>query len=113
MESFKNGPHLLRGNTDCLVLAALSRRPMYGSQIIREIEEKSHGHFRSREGVVYPALHRLEREGLVRGEWHWLANGRERKCYCITERGKQVGNERSAVWRGFASAFNLILSQGR
>ncbi len=100
---------LLKGNTDALLLCLISHTPMYGYQIIKEIERKSNGYFQFKEGTLYPALHRLERAGLVRGEWQVLPNGQERRYYFITEKGKQVLAERLTTWQNFSSAVNSII----
>ncbi|MFC1973763.1 PadR family transcriptional regulator [Chloroflexota bacterium] len=61
---------------------------MYGYQLIKKAGKKSKGYFRSREGTAYSALYRLEKEGLVHGEWQELQDGQERKYYYITKKGE-------------------------
>ncbi|MCX8125897.1 MAG: PadR family transcriptional regulator, partial [Dehalococcoidia bacterium] len=61
------GRELLKGNTDSLLLSVIGDGPMYGYQIIKELERRSNGYFQFREGTLYPALHRLERAGLITG----------------------------------------------
>lgn len=61
------GRRLMRGSTDSLLLYLISQQPMYGYQIIKELERKSQGYFKFKEGTLYPALHRLERAGLNPG----------------------------------------------
>ena len=79
---------LLRGNTDSLLLFLINEHGQtYGYRLIKEIEERSRGYFRFKEGTVYPALRKLESDGLVRGEWKKLPNGQERRYYAITDRG--------------------------
>jgi DNA-binding PadR family transcriptional regulator len=100
---------LLRGNTDCLLLFLIKERQYtYGYQLIKEIEKRSEGYFRFKEGTVYPALHRLENEGLIQGEWQELPNRQERRYYRITEKGNQVLREKMAAWEGFTTAVNLV-----
>ncbi len=100
---------LLKGNTDILLLALLEREPMYGYQMIKELERASQGFFRLGEGTLYPALHRLERGGLVRGRWQRLPNGQERRYYSLTRNGEQQLEEQSSAWERFASAVNLVV----
>ncbi len=100
---------LLKGNTEALLLCLISHAPMYGYQIIKELERRSKGYFQFKEGTLYPALHRLERTGLVRGEWQILPNGQERRYYSITEKGKQALAERLSIWQDFSSAVNAII----
>jgi len=100
---------LLKGNTDALLLCLISHTPMYGYQIIKELEKRSNGYFQFKEGTLYPALHRLERAGLIRGEWQILPNGQERRYYFVTEKGKQVLAERLSIWQNFSSAVNAVI----
>ena len=101
---------LLRGNTDALLLALINENGRtYGYRLIKEIEERSRGYFRFREGTVYPALRKLENDGLIRGEWAKLANGQERRYYAITDRGREFLSERLRMWQSFTSAMDLVL----
>ena len=101
-------PDLLRGSTECLLLYLIQERRTYGYQLIKEMERRSGGYFRFKEGTVYPALHRLETEGLVQGEWQELPNGQVRRYYRITEKGKRALREKMAAWQDFTSAVNLV-----
>ncbi len=101
---------LLRGNTDSLLLFLINEHGQtYGYRLIKEIEERSRGYFRFREGTVYPALRKLESDGLVRGEWKKLPNGQERRYYAITERGKELLEKKLVMWQSFASAMALVM----
>jgi len=100
---------LLKGNTETLLLSLLKNQPMYGYQIIKELEKRSQGYFRFREGTLYPALHRLEAAGLLRGIWERLPSGKERRYYHLTEKGLNLLEEKVAEWRGFSSAVNLVM----
>ena len=82
---------------------------MYGYQIIKELEKKSDGFFQFKEGTLYPALHRLEKTGLIKGKWQKLPGGQERRYYYITAKGQQALNERLAIWQGFSEAVDLIM----
>jgi PadR family transcriptional regulator PadR len=90
------GRELLKGSTDSLLLCLINGQAMYGYQIIKELERN-------------PALHRLEKNGLVKGKWHRLLGGQERRYYHITEKGQEALNARLAMWRGFSEAVNLIM----
>ena len=100
---------LLKGSTESLILSLLSRSPMHGYQIIKELRERSGEFFRLGEGTIYPALHKLEKEGLIRGEWQTTPGGRERKFYHITEKGRKALEEKVEMWRRFSAAVNMIL----
>ena len=105
---------LLRGNTDSLLLFLINEKGhAYGYQLIKEIEKRSDGFFRFKEGTVYPVLRKLEHEGLVMGEWQELPNGMKRRYYNITPPGKEALERKMAAWRGFATAVNLILNPAR
>lgn len=100
---------LLKGSTDSLLLRLISLQPMYGYHIIKELEERSKGYFRFKEGTLYPALHRLERNGLIEGKWMKLPSGLERRYYFMTQKGQKVLAERLAVWQNFSTAVDLIM----
>lgn len=100
---------LLRGSAELLILALLRDRPMYGYEIIRELRERSEGYFAMEEGLLYPTLHRLEREGLLRAEWQ-LVDGRRRRYYAITESGLAALSSATAEWTTFSQKFLGILN---
>ena len=100
---------LLKGNTDCLLLSLINNQPTYGYQIVKELQERSNGYFQFKEGTLYPALHRLEKDKLIKGKWQMLPNGQERRYYHITKRGQQVLARRLATWRDFSTAVRSIL----
>lgn len=85
---------------------------MYGYQIVKELETRSQGYFKFKEGTLYPALHRLEKSGLISSSWQQLANGRQRRYYSITPKGiAKLAVERNQ-WKDFFTAVHLILEQG-
>jgi PadR family transcriptional regulator PadR len=112
MPTLKYEAELLRGNTDLLLLFLINEtRSAYGYQLIKEVAKRSEGYFRFREGTVYPALHRLENEGLIQGEWQELPNGQVRRYYRVTEKGEQVLIEKMSAWQVFTTAVNLVFKQ--
>lgn len=100
---------LVKGSFDSLILCLLDQQPMYGYQIIKELERKSEGYFRFKEGTLYPALHRLEQTGLIEGKWQMLPNGRQRRYYHITENGLHSLEAKRSQWLDFLAAMNLII----
>ena len=100
---------LLKGSTETILLSLLKQQPMYGYQIIKELDKKSQGYFRFKEGTLYPALHRLEVAGLARGKWERLNTGQERRYYYITDKGLRVLEEKIAEWQGFSTAVTLVM----
>lgn len=100
---------LIKGNADSLLLYLIGQQPMYGYQIIRELEKRSQGYFQLREGTLYPALHRLEKSGLILGKWQTLPSGRQRRYYYITEKGQRLLVVKMSQWQDFLTAMNLII----
>jgi len=82
---------------------------MYGYQIVKELETRSQGYFKFKEGTLYPALHRLEKAGLITGNWQMLPNGRQRRYYQITAKGQAELNEEKVQWQDFLIAIKMIL----
>jgi len=103
------GGDILKGNTLTLILALLEEQPMYGFQIAREIERRSEGTLQFREGLLYPALHQLEKEELVESEWRSSNRGPRRKYYRLTSKGKRQADQRRARWSVFSRAVNQVL----
>ncbi len=100
---------LMKGNADSLLLYLIEQQPMYGYQIIRELEKRSQGYFKFREGTLYPALHRLEKAGLILGKWQMLPSGRQRRYYYITDKGQRLLVVKMSQWQDFLTAMNLII----
>ena len=100
---------LMKISSESLLLCLLAEQNMYGYQIIKELARRSEGYFRFKEGTLYPALHRLEKAGLIAGEWQMLPNGRQRKYYAITEKGRHLLAVKRNQWQDFATAMNLII----
>ena len=100
---------LMKGSSESLLLCLIGQQPMYGYQIVKELERKSQGYFRFKEGTLYPALHRLERAGLVTGRWRTLPNGRQRRYYYITDKGYRLLVVKRGQWLDFLTAMNLII----
>jgi DNA-binding PadR family transcriptional regulator len=104
------GRELLKGSTDTLLLSLINFQPLYGYQIIKDLEKRSNGYFQFKEGTLYPALHRLEKSGLIKSKWQKLSNGQERRYYYITLKGQEALDERLETWRDFYTAVNLIMA---
>jgi len=100
---------LLKGNTPTLLLALLELEPMYGYQIVKEMNRRSSGYFAFKEGTLYPALHRLERDSLVEGRWQDTPNGVGRRYYSITAKGRRILAERLKEWHRFSRAMNAVM----
>ncbi len=100
---------LMKVSTDSLLLSLVGEQPMYGYQLIKELEKRSEGYFRFKEGTLYPALHRLEKANLISGRWQLLPSGRKRRYYFITEKGHKLLAVKRSQWQDFFKATNLII----
>ena len=100
---------LLKGHLDSLVLAALAVEPAHGYGIIARLRDRSRDVFRLAEGTVYPTLHRLERDGLVKSRWT-TASGRRRRVYRITRSGREALAVRRLEWKQFSRAVEAVLA---
>jgi DNA-binding PadR family transcriptional regulator len=98
-----------KGDIESLLLYLIFQRPRYGYQIIKELEARSKGYFKFKEGTLYPILYRLERAGLIQGRWQTVSSGRQRKYYHITVKGRAAVTERKSQWGDFMTAMNLII----
>lgn len=100
-----------RSINELLVLSALREGPMHGYQIALELEERSAGMFNLQHGTLYPILHRLERQGLIAGEWS-VGDGRKRKEYLLTRGGRaRLGAGTGQVREVFARLL-AVLGEG-
>ena len=98
----------LKGHLDVLLLATMADGPRHGYAVKETLKASSAGRFDLPTGTVYPALHRLERAGLISGEWSQV-DGRRRRTYQLTPKGRQrLANERGN-WRAFAAAVTAVL----
>jgi PadR family transcriptional regulator len=99
----------LKGHVDAMILAALAAEPAHGYAIAIALRERSGGVFDLPEGTIYPALHRLERGGLVASDWS-TSGGRRRRVYRLTRSGRRALGERRREWRSFAGAVEAALA---
>jgi PadR family transcriptional regulator PadR len=102
---------LLRGNTPTLVLAVLRDAPLHGYAIAREINQRSGQALQFKQGTLYPALHALERDGLIAGEWEMNSGERPRKVYAITDKGLAELQRLVQAWSQFSTAVNAIIGE--
>ena len=99
---------LLKGSTETLLLSLLAAEPMYGYQVVKEMVKRSSGYFQFKEGTLYPALHRLERDGFVEGKWETSPSGQKRRYYYITAEGRPRLASMLEEWTMFTRAVNLV-----
>ena len=99
-----------KGSTSLLVLALLSDEPMYGYQISQEMAQRSGGYFDMKEGLLYPLLHRMKRDGLLDSDWREATGARRRKYYAITAEGRKALQEQTDEWQLFMGKLQGVLS---
>jgi PadR family transcriptional regulator PadR len=100
----------LRGTLPTLILEALGHEPKHGYLIAKRIKERSRGILDFKEGTLYPALHKLENEGLVES-YEGTENGRNRRYYRISKAGRAALARDRAEWRQLSHAVTLILER--
>lgn len=101
-------PDAFNGQLDSLILATVADAPAHGYAILQRLRERSSGAFELAEGTLYPALHRLERDGLLASSWS-SDSGRRRRVYEVTRRGAGTLQERRQEWRRFSVAVEAVL----
>lgn len=94
----------LYGTMNLLVLQALRDGALHGLAVSRRIESATRGALRVEEGALYPALHRLERDRLIEGEWGRTDENRRAKFYTLTRRGRRHLDREAARWARHAEA---------
>ena len=98
----------LKGHLDLLLLSVLANGPAHGYAIIESLRTHSEGVFDLPEGTVYPALHRLEDQGLLQSNWS-EDSGRRKRIYQLTPKGQQAFNMRQEEWLIFSRAVNATV----
>jgi transcriptional regulator len=104
---------ILQGTLDLLVLKALQLEPMHGWGITERLEQWSNSILQVGQGTLYPALYRLERQGLIRSEWRTTENNRRARYYALTREGRRRLTEALAEWRRMSQAIELVLAASR
>jgi transcriptional regulator len=104
---------LLPGTLDLLILKAVSLGRLHGYGVLLRIQQISGGALEIQQGALYPALYRLERQGLIESEWGTSDNNRRAKFYRLTAGGRARLGEETAGWNRLADAIALALSATR
>jgi len=100
---------LLPGTLDVLILKALSLGPLHGYGVLARIEQITQGALLVEQGALYPALYRLEHQGLIGGEWGVSDNNRRAKFYSVTASGRRALREQTDSWNRLANAMAAAL----
>lgn len=102
-----------KGVMNVLILKALCWGPQHGYSVSRWIREISEGGFQVQEGVLYPALHRLEKRGLIAAQWGLSENNRRAKFYQLTRAGKAKLQQETLSWKRVANILFRVVAQNR
>jgi PadR family transcriptional regulator len=102
----------LTGTVGVLILGLLAEREMYAYEIVQEAGRRSAQTFHLKEGTVYPALHQMERDRLLKAVWRDGATGRPRKYYTLTAKGRRRAESKRRQWVSIAQAMRTILGDG-
>lgn len=108
------GGELPSGTTPALILSVLADGPLHGYGLAKEIERRSGGFFTGSWGSLYPALQRLEHEGLIEGTWEPFPpqGKRRRRVYCLTSQGTSAARQAAGRWRQFALRILEVIGHG-
>jgi transcriptional regulator len=100
---------VLQGTLDMLVMKALQLEPMHGWGVTERVRQWSEDVLQLNQGSLYPALYRLERQGLIRSEWRTTENNRRARYYALTARGRRQLTHELENWERLSRAINLVL----
>jgi PadR family transcriptional regulator PadR len=101
---------LLQGTLDLLILKAISLGPLHGYGVLLRIQQVSRDKLQIQQGSLYPALYRLEHQGLITSEWGESENKRRAKYYRLTAPGRRRLQQELAYWERLSEAIGLVLS---
>ena len=94
-----------------MLLQLLGERDMYGYELVKELEKRSSNEFTFKEGTLYPALHKLEKQEYIECYWQEQQKGPARKYYRITEAGKEMLLEKTREWHDFVTVMNKVIGR--
>ena len=100
---------LVKGTLDLLVLRTLELQPLHGAAIAERIFQTTRGTFQIKAGSLFPALHRLEQNGWIEGEWETLPTGPRIKSYRLTRKGRRHLSAEKAMWQRVVTAMSQVL----
>lgn len=102
---------LTKNFNEALILSIIFKEPKHGYQIALEIEDRSDGLFKFNHGTLYPILHKLEKEKLIKGLWEKESPKRKRKFYTITADGKKYIKNQYKEWQNITKYFFEIMGE--
>jgi PadR family transcriptional regulator PadR len=102
---------LVKGSTSLILLQLLNEKDMYGYELVKELEKRSDNGLSVKEGTLYPALHKLEKQEYIECYWQEQEKGPARKYYRITTEGKEVLDEKVSEWQDFVQVMNKVIGR--
>jgi transcriptional regulator len=102
---------LVQGTLDLLILKTVGLEPKHGWAIAKRIQQVSGDALQIQQGSLYPALHRLEQQAWVKGEWRPTETGRMAKFYSLTRSGRQQLEKELSSWNRLSAAINLVVQE--
>ncbi|MGJ9460573.1 PadR family transcriptional regulator [Oceanobacillus sp. CF4.6] len=102
---------LVKGSTSLLVLQLLNERDMYGYELVKEMDRRSDHNLQMKEGTLYPALHKMEKQEYIECYWQNQNKGPARKYYRITAQGKEILAERTTEWHRYVQVMNNLIGK--
>ena len=105
----QSSAELMKGTLDLLILRTLDLGAMHGSAIADRIAQVTHGTFQVKAGSLFPALHRLEQGGWIRGEWQQSADARRVRSYQLTAAGRRQLTTEKTNWKRVVQAMDQVL----
>ncbi len=105
----KKSYNFTRSDIKMLLLSLLSKKDMYGYLLIQELKELSNDYFSLKEGSLYPLLHSLEQENLIKSYWEETESKRKKRFYSITDDGKKVLKKEKNEWKKYSNYVNNII----
>lgn len=100
---------LVQGTLDLLILKVLALEPMHGWAIAQRIRQMSQDVLQVGQGALYPSLHKLEQNALVRAEWKASENNRRAKYYTLTKAGRKTLHQEATQWERLSGAISMIV----
>lgn len=101
---------LVQGTLDALILQALALEPLHGLAVAQRLRARSNDVLNVSRGSLYPALHKLEHEGLLRAEWRLSENGKRAKYYSVTPSGRKRLAHEQREWTRLSAAISMALT---
>jgi transcriptional regulator len=103
---------MLKGTLDLLILRTLELQPMHGIAVADRIRQVTNGTFTVGPGSLFPALHRLEQEGWIRGKWGMSEQGRRTRAYTLTAAGRRQLDKELKQWALITVAVGQVIERG-